>query len=487
MRDRSGHQPQDAASTDAAMRFDAAWLAAAADGLLVREGTARLNGGAVDSRLVEAGNVFFALPGERTDGHRFLEQAVEAGAKALVVSQDLPADRLEALGGDGSVTLVRVADAGAALRAVAARFRDRFDPLVVGITGSLAKTSTKEQIAEVLAERFLTLRNPANWNNEIGLPMTLLRLRPEHQAAVLEMGLYTTGEIALLASLARPSIGVVTAVRGVHLSRAGSIEAIERGKRELVEALPAGGWAVLNADDERVRRMAAHTPARVVTYGFAADADVRASEVVSLGTEGMRFRLHLAGGAYEVQTAVLGRHGVHNALAAVAVADRAGMDVADIIAGLARPLHMPHRSQLMRAGAWTILDDSYNASPDAVLAALGLLAELPGRRIAVLGEMLELGDLAAAEHRRVGAAAAALADHLVVVGEGARGIAEAALEHGLATSAVELAPDREAALALLLAELREGDTVLIKASRGAALDLLVEQLVLAARAGAAEA
>jgi UDP-N-acetylmuramoyl-tripeptide--D-alanyl-D-alanine ligase len=382
---------------------------------------------------------------------------------------------------------VRVPDVGLALRSVAARFRDRFDPLVVGITGSLAKTSTKEQVAEVLGERFVTLRNPANWNNEIGLPMTLLRLRPEHEVAVLEMGLYTTGEIALLASLARPSIGVVTAVRGVHLSRAGSIEAIETGKRELVEALPADGWAVLNADDQRVRRMAAHTPAQVITYGFAADADVRADNVVSLGTEGMRFTLHLAGGTYEVRTPVLGRHGVHNALAAVAVADRSGMDVAEIITGLARPLHMPHRSQLLRAGAWTVLDDSYNASPDAVLAALGLLAELPGRHVAVLGEMLELGDGAASEHLRVGAAAAALVDRLIVVGEGARGIADGAVEGGLDPSAVQLVAERDEALSLLLAELREGDTVLVKASRGAALDLLVEQLVLAAGAGAVEA
>ena len=366
------------------------------------------------------GVIFFALPGERTDGHRFLEAAVEAGAAALVVSAELDAQRLDALAAGGRVTIVRVADVAVALRAVAARYRDRFRPLVVGITGSLAKTSTKEQIAEVLDESFTVLRNPANWNNEIGLPMTLLRLRPEHQVAVLEMGLYTTGEIALLASLARPSIGVVTAVRGVHLSRAGSIEAIEAGKRELVEALPADGWAVLNADDERVRRMADHTVAGRRTYGFADDADVRATSVVSLGTEGMRFTLHVDGATYEVNTPVLGRHGVHNALAAVAVADRAGMDIADVIAGLARPLRMPHRSQLVAAGPWTILDDSYNASPDAVLAALDLLAELPGRHLAVLGEMLELGHSTLAEHWRVGQHAAQVVDRLVVVGEGAR-------------------------------------------------------------------
>jgi len=444
-------------------------------------------GGAVDSRNVEDGNVFFALPGERTDGHRFLEAAVDAGAAALVVSAELSSERLDVLAAGGRVTVVHVVDTGEALRAVAARYRDRFEPAVVGITGSLAKTSTKEQVAEVLEERFTTLRNPANWNNEIGLPLTLLRLRPEHEVAVLEMGLYTTGDIASLARLARPAIGVVTAVRGVHLSRAGSIEAIESGKRELVEALPADGWAILNADDERVRRMATATTAGIVTYGFAADADVRAEEVVSLGTEGMRFTLHVGSGRYAVRTPVLGRHGVHNALAAIAVADRLGMDIADIITGLERPMRIPHRSELVRAGAWTILDDSYNASPDAVLAALTLLAELPGRHIAVLGEMLELGSSATEEHRRVGRGAASLVDRLLVVGEGARAIADGAIESGLDPVAVQLAADRDEARELLLGQLREGDTILVKASRGAALDVLVAELVLAAAAGEARA
>ncbi len=476
--------PVAASMTDAATRFDGPSLAAAAGGELVRVGSATISGGAIDSRAVSEGVAFFALPGERTDGHRFLEAAVEAGAAALLVSIELEPARLAALSAHGRVSVVRVPDTSDALRAVAATYRDRFRPLVVGITGSLAKTSTKEQIAEVLQEDFRVLRNPANWNNEIGLPMTLLQLRPEHEVAVLEMGLYTTGEIALLARLARPSIGVVTAVRGVHLSRAGSIEAIEAGKRELVEALPAEGWAILNADDERVMRMAGHTPARVRSYGFAAGADVRATNVVSLGTEGMRFTLHLDGDTYEVSTPVLGRHGVHNALAAVAVADRAGMDIADVITGLARPLQMPHRSQLVAAGPWTVLDDSYNASPDAVLAALDLLSELPGRHLAVLGEMLELGHSAADEHQRVGRYAAGIADQLVVVGSGAQGIAEGAIEGGLGAGRVHQAADRDEALVMLLGQLQEGDSILVKASRGAALDLLVEDLVQAGEARA---
>ncbi len=478
-----------ASSNDAATRFDPPELAVAARGRLICAGRPTASGAAVDSRLVHDGDIFFALRGERTDGHRFLEDAVAAGAAALVVSEELPAERLAALTTGERVSIVRVDDTAGALRSVAAIYRDRFDPLVIGITGSLAKTSTKEQVAEVLSEDFTVLRNPANWNNEIGLPMTLLRLRPEHQVAVLEMGLYTTGEIALLARLARPSIGVVTAVRGVHLSRAGSIGAIEAGKRELVEALPGDGWAILNADDARVRSMASATPARVLTYGFSDGADVRAAEVRSLGVDGMRFELRLAGGPhlprgnFDVITPVLGRHGVHNALAAAAVAMCAGMDAVDIVRGLGRTFTMPHRSQLRRAGSWTILDDSYNASPDAVLAALGLLADLPGRRIAVLGEMLELGDAAEAEHLRVGEGAADVAEQLVVVGAGATGIAQGALNARMPAARIHTVADRDEALAILLAELRDGDTILVKASRGAELDLLVDRLVLAAAAG----
>ena len=237
---------------------------------MLREGHRAIRGGAVDSRLVRPGNIFFALPGERTDGQRFVSDAVAAGAAAVVL-RDAPSEaQLDWLSGadQPGVTVLQVADTGTALLAAARAWRSRWDPLVVGVTGSLAKTSTKEQVAQVLAERWTTLRSEGNQNNEIGLPLTLLRLGPEHAAAVLEMGLYVAGEIALLARLARPSIGVVTAVRGVHLSRAGSLDAIEQGKRELVEALPATGTAVLNVDDARVERMREHTPARVLGYGF---------------------------------------------------------------------------------------------------------------------------------------------------------------------------------------------------------------------------
>ncbi|HET7677488.1 MAG TPA: UDP-N-acetylmuramoyl-tripeptide--D-alanyl-D-alanine ligase [Candidatus Limnocylindrales bacterium] len=460
--------------------LDGPTIAHATGGRLLLEGHRPVRGACVDSRRLRPGELFVALPGEQTDGHRFLEPAVRAGAAALLVSRDLEEDRLSelrAMAAEAGVSVIRVEDGLRALQALAAEWRSRFSPLVVGVTGSVAKTSTKEAVAETLTERWRVLRSEGNENNEIGLPLTLLRLGPEHEVAVLEMGMYVPGEIALLARLARPRVGVVTAVRATHLSRAGSLDAIERGKGELVEALPLDGTAVLNADDARVRRMAARTRARSLGYGFDAGADVRAEAVESLGEAGMRFVLHLPGGErLPATTPSLGRHSVHNALAAAAVGLAVGLDAPTIVAGIARGARAPHRSTLLPAGEWRILDDSYNAAPDSMAAALDLLASLPGRHVAVLGEMRELGEMAAEAHREVGRRAAATTDLLVVVGAEAAGIAEGArAESGPPLGVLEV-PDREAALALLAERLRPGDTVLVKASRGVQLDLLVEQL-----------
>jgi UDP-N-acetylmuramoyl-tripeptide--D-alanyl-D-alanine ligase len=450
--------------------FAAEELAQITGGRLVARSSRHIRGGAVDSRIVNPGELFVALPGERTDGHEFLAAAVARGAAALLVTRLPEAPNL------GDVTIVHVVDGLAALHAVAAAWRTRFDPLVVGVTGSIAKTSTKEAIAAVLGGRFMTLKNEGNQNNEIGLPLTVLRLSPEHEAAVLEMGMYAGGEIADLAAIARPRIGVVTAVQPVHLSRIGTLEAIEKAKGELLEALPPEGRAVLNADDARVRRMASRTEAPALTYGFAADADVGAEEVRSAGTEGMRFTLRAREGRMPVSIPTLGRLAVHNALAGAATGLAAGLSLDEIVAGLARGWSAPHRAELIQAAGVTIVDDSYNASPASVTAALDLLGGLPGRRVAVLGEMLELGDGHEAGHRAVGEAAAAVADLLVVVGAGATGIADGAVGAGLAPGKIVRAATREAAFDLVRPRLRDGDVVLVKASRGMELDLLVDAL-----------
>ena len=454
----------------------AAEIAAVTGGRLVRSSDAPITCAAVDSRFVRPGCLFVALPGERTDGHRFLAAAVEAGAAALLVRHvpDGLAGIIQAGAEKAAPAVIVAPDTLLGLHAVAAAWRDRFSPLIVGVTGSIAKTSTKEAIAAVLGCHFTTLKSEGNQNNEVGLPLTLLRLGPQHEAAVLEMGMYVGGEIAQLAAIARPSIGVVTAVREVHLSRIGSIEAVARAKAELVQALPADGAAVLNADDGRVIAMRNFSPASSLSYGFDQSADVRAEAVVSAGMDGMRFTLITPAGRMDVATPALGRHGVHNGLAAAAVGLAAGMAIDEIAAGLALGWQADHRDQIVRAGKLTILDDSYNASPASMLAALELLASLPGRHVAVLGEMRELGDAHERGHREVGAAAARLVDRLVVVGDGASEIAAGAAPLGAEVIHV---PDIDRALLELLDNLRDGDVVLVKASRGVALEKIVQSLV----------
>ena len=453
----------------------AADIVAATGGTLLRDAGRPVRGGAVDSRAVEPGNLFVAMPGERTDGHRFLGGCRQA---PLLVGRPLDLAELDAL---GDVTVVRVPDTLRGLQAIGAAWRARFDPLVVGITGSFAKTSTKDATAAVLSASLPTLKSEGNANNEIGVPLTLLRLGPEHRAVVLEMGMYVGGEIETLARLARPGIGVVTAVAPVHLERAGSMAAIENAKAELVEALPAGGTAILNGDDARVRTFGSRTKARVILYGFGNGADVTAEHIVGRGAAGMAFDLVARTprpARFGVEMVALGRHSVHNALAAATVGLLAGLPDEAIAAGLATgwAAASPHRGSIVEAPGLTILDDSYNASPASMLAALELLASLPGRPVAVLGEMLELGDAHVPGHRAVGEAAGRAVAELVVVGPGAAGIAEGGIAAGMAPARVHLVPDREAAIALLPSLLRPGDVVLVKASRGAALEAIVDVL-----------
>ncbi len=468
--------------------LSAADLVAATGGTLVRHSDRPIRGGAVDSRLVEPGMLFAALAGERTDGHRFLASAASAGAAALLVGRlpdagagEAPLDEL------GDVSVVLVDDPLRALQAVAAAWRRRFDPLVIGITGSIAKTSTKEAVAGVLERRLVTLRTEGNQNNEVGLPLTVLRLGPEHAAAVLEMGMYVGGEIRELAAIGLPEIGIVTAIQPVHQSRIGSLDAIVDAKAELLEALPPaadGGLAILNADDERVRPMAARTRARTMTYGFADDADVRADGTESSGLDGMRFRLVTPAGERAVAIPALGRLAVHNALAATAAGLAAGLSLDEVVPGLATPSRAAHRSTVIRAGGAVIVDDSYNAAPGSMLAALDLLAGLPAdRRIAVLGEMRELGDAHDAAHLQIGQAAGRVLDTLIVVDGGpggrARGIVDGALGAGLPAGSVIAVADAATAVVAAAEVVAPGDAVLVKASRGIELERVVEGLVAA--------
>jgi UDP-N-acetylmuramoyl-tripeptide--D-alanyl-D-alanine ligase len=427
----------------------------------------------VDSRNTQPGTLFVALPGERDDGHRFVADAIARGAVAALV------ERAVTLPPGTDAAIVRVADSLRAFQDLAAWWRDRFAVRVVGITGSTGKTLAKEVTADVLGRSMAVLRNEGNLNSETGLPMTLLRLEAAHQVAVLEMGMYTVGEIARLVAISRPEVGVVLAVHPTHLERAGSLGRIVEAKSELPQGLPADGLAVLNADDPRVAAMASRTPAAVRTFGLGSGADVRATDVASEGLAGVTFTLVAPWGERRVRSASPGRHLVPHALAAAAVAEHFAVPLAEVAAALEAGSRAPHRMAIEELpGGATLIDDTYNASPVSVSAALAFLAEtaVGGRRLAVLGDMLELGPDERALHERIGAEAAAVLDGLVTVGERGRWIAEAARAAGLAVVATAAnADDAREVVDRALAP-RAGDVLLVKASRGVALDELVAAL-----------
>jgi UDP-N-acetylmuramoyl-tripeptide--D-alanyl-D-alanine ligase len=434
-----------------------------------------VTGASVDSRFITPGSIFVAMPGERTDGHRFVADALRAGAVAALV--DRPVDLLD----DVDAAVIRVPDPLIALQELAAWWRSRHSVRVIGVTGSTGKTIAKEMTADVLSRTLRTLRNEGNLNSETGLPMTLLWLEPAHEAAVLEMSMYTPGEIARLAELAQPEVGIVLAVHPTHLERAGSLERIARAKAELPEALPADGLAILNADDPWVAAMRDGTPASVRTFGLDSTADVRADEVVSHGLAGTEFTLIAPWGTRRVTSGTPGRHLVPHALAAAAAAEWMGVPFDEATAALAAGSRAAHRMAIAEAadGA-TLVDDTYNASPVSMGGALDFLAETPlregGRRIAVLGDMLELGPDEERLHREIGDRAARAADAIVAVGTRGRWIAEGASAAGAAR--VLTADDAEEAATVLERELAPGaaDVVLLKASRGIGLDRAVDLL-----------
>jgi UDP-N-acetylmuramoyl-tripeptide--D-alanyl-D-alanine ligase len=342
------------------------------------------------------------------------------------------------------------------------------------VTGSLGKTTTKELAAALLAARYPVLKNEANYNNEIGLPLTLLELTHRHRRAVLEMAMRAQGEIRTLCEIARPEVGVVTNVGPSHQERLGSLEAIAAAKAELVESLPPHGVAVLNGDDPLVRTMAGRTKARPLLFGTSPAADVRATEIASRGLEGVSFRLHWQGESALARIRLPGRHNVANALAAAAVALADGMSPAEVADAL-EGAPVSSRIQVRRGrGGCTILDDTYNASPASMAAALDLLAELPGRRIAVLGDMRELGAAERESHLAAGRRAAETADVIHTVGEVAGIIAEAAREAG--HDSTHHWSTKEEAGEALAADLRPDDVVLLKASRAMALETLLDAL-----------
>ncbi|HYO29187.1 MAG TPA: UDP-N-acetylmuramoyl-tripeptide--D-alanyl-D-alanine ligase [Thermomicrobiales bacterium] len=429
-----------------------------------------------DARAVQPGDLFVAIEGERFDGHAFVADAAANGAAAALVRRSWASEH-----GPTSLPLMVVPDEPVGgLQRLARWWRERLSLTVVGITGSVGKTSVKEVAGAILARRFVVYKSPGNLNNEIGLPLSLLETTPETEVAVLEMGgAYAFGDLTLLASIAHPKVGLVLNIHPVHLERMGTIEAIAETKAELVDALPADGIAVLNGDDFRVRAMAPRSRGRVLFFGLGSDNDVRATAVVDRGTDGVAFTLQIGDRAWPVETPMVGAHAPMVALAGLATGHALGLAPDEMIPALAdRQIQIRVRF-LPGPGGSRLIDDTYNASPPSVLSALGVLAASTGRRVAVLGDMRELGDRSEQEHRAVGRRAAEIADLVVTLGDEARVLAHEA-GHGVDGRGPAVASfgadEKDDLTDFLRRELGAGDVVLLKGSRGLRMETVVAAL-----------
>jgi len=436
-----------------------------------------VTGVSIDSRSVAAGELFVAIVGPRFDGHDFVAAAARQGAVAALVHRDVeaPAD----------VALVRVADTTRALADLARHVRRTAAVPVACITGSTGKTTTKDMTASLLASRGPVLKTEGNLNNQYGLPLTLVRLAPEHWSAVLELGMSAPGELRGLSAIAEPDIAVITNVGPAHLEFFPSVDAIAEAKAEILEGLRPGGVAVLNAEDPRVRRIGERSGREVLWFGRDRRHDVSAENWRG-SIAGMRFDLRLGGQTVDVALPLAGPHYAMSFLAAAAVAHRLGIEAEAIAEAASRIVAAPHRGQVVQCDQGvTILDDCYNANPDAVEAAVVALGLAVGRRrVAFLGDMLELGDQGPRLHRESGEGLAGRVDAVVGVGPLSQSLLEGARARGMAEGALHHFPDSTAA-AGVVAELAEaGDAILVKGSRGMRMERIVEALL--ARFGRAE-
>ena len=417
-----------------------------------------------DSRTAAPGALFVAFRGERVDGHDFMADCLAKGAAACVSERE-PVDATE-------TPCIVVESSLKAIGAIAAWHRKRFDIPVIGITGSVGKTTTKEMIAAVLSERFNTHRTEKNFNNELGVPWTLLRLDDAHQVSVVEMGINRFGEMRRLTNIVHPTIAVFTVIGEAHLEFLGDRPGVLRAKGEIFEGMGPDGLAVLNGDDDLLAEC--HPAMRRVTYGKAPANDVWADDIRSDGVDSLRFTVHHARGAFEAEVPGYGAHLVYAALAAAAVGLELGLSEAEIAAGLKQYRTVGNRARIIEAGRVRIISDCYNANPNSVRAAIDSMANIEGRRVCILGDMLELGENGAALHRGVGAYAVAGGVDLVIgCGQIAKNIADGAKEAGGAALYFE---DKSALIEALPGIIRPGDSVLVKASLRMAFDKIVEAL-----------
>jgi UDP-N-acetylmuramoyl-tripeptide--D-alanyl-D-alanine ligase len=444
------------------------------------DASALATGYSIDSRTIGPGELFFAVKGEKLDGHDFVDHALERGAVAAVVSQEHFSSAnarvgaaLQARPSHAGSRLLMVDNTLLALQTLATAVRRLWGKSLVGVTGSTGKTTTKEAVARVLAARYRVHKSEGNLNNHFGLPLMLLKLEPEHDIAVVEMGMSHAGEIAALARIAQPELGVVTNVAPVHLEFFDSIAGIARAKYELIESLPPTGTAVLNCDDEYVSQFGRNFKGKVVTYGTGAPALLRAEKIQSHGQEGSTFEVVFGEGRERVTLPLIGEHNVYNALAAIAVGLEAGLTLSQAAAALASLTAAEKRGEVVQVGNITVINDCYNCNPTALRAMTDALANMPAkRRIVVAGEMLELGGSAEELHRDCGRyMATKKIDFLLGVRGAARHMVEAAAESGMPA---EFVATPEEAGEWLGRETSDGDVVLMKASRGVKLEKALE-------------
>lgn len=440
------------------------------------------SGVAIDSRAVQTGNVFIALAGDSADGHDFLGAALSEGARVLVVTRSGPelGSVLEAAV-RRRASIVRVEDSFASIQKLAAYHRGRLLCPVVGITGSTGKTTTKDLIAAVLSTKMRVAATVGNRNNELGVPLTLLGADTDADAVVVEMGMRGPGQIRELCEIARPTMGLVTNVGTNHIELLGTTDAVADAKGELIAAIPADGAVFLNGDDDYAERLAGLSHAAVFRYGISESCAIRATDIEIDAAGVPTFTLVAPQGEARITLSVLGRHNVYNALAAAAVGLRLALSIDDVKAGLESATTTSMRMESIEtAGGVTIINDAYNASPSSMRAAVEALALMSptGKRVAVLGDMAELGSLTELAHFQIGEQVArAGVDYLVTVGERAQRIAEGALAEGLPGDAVAQTDSPSEALGVLAGRLCAGDVVLVKASRVMGLEAVVEGIV----------
>lgn len=450
------------------MRFSADEIKQAVSGSVIGLGEEEFSGVSTDTRKIKQGDLFIALVGETFNAHRFLAQAFERGASGAIVSEDVE----PAVG----KTIIRVGDTLLAYQNIARLYRERFDCPFVAITGSNGKTTTKDMVAAVLSQRYQVCKTQANFNNEIGLPYTLLSMKDTDEVAVVEMGMRGLGQIAQLTHLAHPTIGVVTNVGQTHMEILGSMDNIALAKSELAQSIPASGTLILNGDDERVRKMADVTRAEVCFFSIEAkDADVYATDIVKKA-DGTTFVCHTPQGEAELFLPAFGRHNVQNALAAVAVALTLDMTLAEIKAGLVNFAASGMRFAVQKIGDYTFINDAYNASPASTEAAIDNLIDIAsGRKIVVFGDMLELGDISEDAHRNIGKKAVACGvDAIFTYGSLAALAADRARQGGIVAKACR---SHEEITQELSAYLEAGDTVLVKGSRGMKMETVIKMVI----------